>query len=287
MTAQASNGSLRTARYEPPPSDPAERWYGSPLPERWGISLVIPAYNEEERIGPTLTEYLPALRRLGRPFEILVICDGADRTPELVARMRAPEIDCRRYDRKLGKGGAVLEGFRGASQEVIGYVDADGSVGAEDFVRMLGYIEAGEAAVFGSRRLDPSSVVLPETHLRRFVGWVWLALVKVLHGVPVKDLQCGAKLFRRGVVEFLGREVVVTNWAFDISVLQHLIRHQVPIVELAVAYRHDPRTRFPLTKAIPVMFLFLVGIFLANHKIWRHLVPMTFFDSLNRVFSAT
>lgn len=257
------------------------------LPARWGLSLVIPAYNEAERIGPTLGEYLAALRQWNHGFEIIVVFDGADGTPDVVSRLGAPEVRLYRYEKKLGRGGAIFEGMRKAVLDVVGYVDADGSVGPGDLIRMLGWIEAGELAVVGSRRLDPSTVVVPEAQLRRFVGWVWHALLRALLGVTIRDVQCGAKLFRREVADFVCRNVVVTNRTFEAGMIYHILRRGIPIREVAVAYRHNFQTRMPIVKAIPVMFLFLLGILLANRPRLRRLLPERMLVGLNQVFSST
>ncbi|MHB8351395.1 MAG: glycosyltransferase [Thermoplasmata archaeon] len=274
-------------RHEPEPwaAELAPRW--APLPADWGVSLVIPAYNEEDRIGATLEVYLAALERASRPFEVIVVCDGKDHTPDVVRRLGNPHVRTMEYPEKLGRGGAIFKGLRAATREVIAYADADGSVGPEDLIHLIHVVGSGEAVAIASRRLEPDLVEVPEPHLRRFIGWVWHALIRAFLGIKVRDVQCGLKVFRAEVVEIILREVLVTNRTFEVDMIYHICRHSIPINEVAVAYHHDFRTRMPITKAVPVMFLFLIGIFAANNRIGRRLLPSRVLDMCNSVFSTT
>ncbi|HTT14608.1 MAG TPA: glycosyltransferase [Thermoplasmata archaeon] len=266
-----------------------EHWPGlwHPVAADWTLSVVIPAYNEEERILPTLREYIGALSARQIRFEILVVFDGTDRTPEVVRSLNDRRVAVAEFREKLGRGGAIFEGLRRVHGDIIAYADADGSVGATDLVHLVDLVARDDLVAIASRRLDPTRVVVPETRARRFVGGVWHALIKALLGVRVKDVQCGLKVFRRSVVEMLVREVAVTNRTFEVDLVYHLGRHGIPIDEVAVAYRHDFRTRMPITKAVPVMFLFLVGVFLANNRVGRRVVPQHVFERVNAVFSTT
>lgn len=251
-----------------------------------GVSLVIPAYNEEDRIAPTLEAYAAVLESRGLPYEIIVIMDGSDRTPEVVQRYRNLGVVGYRYPHKLGRGGAVLEGFRKARFPVVGFADADGSVPAVDFGRIVDIALAGEDAVIASRRLDPSIVTVPEAPLRRLIGTVWHALVKASLQLEVRDAQCGLKFFSSGAIQHIIRKVTVTNRTFEVGMLYHVSAAGFHINEVPVAYVHDFRTRMPITKAVPVMFLTLLGILAAN-TVFRERAPPAILTQLNRRFAHT
>ena len=190
------------------------------------------------------------------------------------------------YPRKLGRGGAIFEGFRKSHHEVVGFADADGSVPAEDLERVLREVLQGSAAVVASRRLDPTAVAIPEPVTRRAIGWVWHALVKAFLSVPVEDAQCGLKVFSSDVVKMILRRVTVTNRAFEVDMLYHVYEAGVVITELPVAYSHDFRTRMPIGKAVPVMFAALVGIFLMNRTPAKRMLGSELFERFNQRFSA-
>lgn len=136
------------------------------------LSLIIPAYNEENRIKETLDAYIEKLHELGINFEIIVEMDGCtDRTSEVVKEMatKFPEIKFIEFKERLGKSGGLLKGFEIANGDVVGFVDADGSVKPQDFIKLLREIEKGYDGAIASRRakglkflVRPSSGILLE-----------------------------------------------------------------------------------------------------------------------------
>lgn len=251
-----------------------------------GISLVIPAYNEASRIREPLLSYTRDLRALRIPFEIIVVIDGHDDTAGVVNRLGLPEVKTIRFARKLGRGGAIFEGFRAAYFGVVAYVDADGSVPSSELIRLIKLAGEGNAAVIASRRLDPRQVVVPEPLYKRSAGFVWRHLVRVMLGLRVADAQCGLKVFSRAVVSTILRRVTVTNRTFEVDMLYHVSASGVPILEVPVAYSHNSETRMPILLAIPVMFMTLVGITLVNRTPIRKPAVLAALHAANRVFAS-
>jgi dolichol-phosphate mannosyltransferase len=229
-----------------------------------GVSLIIPAYNEEDRLGPTLEGYLQGLDNLGIPYEVIVIMDGKDGTPEVVNSYRNHGVKGYLYSHKLGRGGAIFEGFRLAKFNVVAYADADGSIPFQDGAELIRRVIEGDSAVVASRRIAPNSVVRPEPFGKRVASLAWHMLTIFFLNLRVKDAHCGFKVFRREVVKVILERVTVTNRAFEVGMMYHVAAAGLPIIELPVSYRHDTRTRMPLGRAVPVMFVSLVGMFLAN-----------------------
>jgi dolichyl-phosphate beta-glucosyltransferase len=250
-----------------------------------GISLIVPAYNEQDRIAPTLESFLGVLQERGYPYEVIVIVDGSDRTSAVAGQFAARGVAVYTYAHKLGRGGAIFEGFRKAKYDIVGFTDADGSVPASDFQRMLDEVVSGSTAVIASRRLRPDAVVVPEPVFRRAIGWVWHALVKASLSLQVKDAQCGLKVFSAEVVRLILQRVTVTNRTFEVDMLYHVLEAGVVITELPVAYSHDFRTRMPITKAIPVMFATLIGIFIMNRTPVKRFLGHELFERFNRRFA--
>lgn len=261
--------------------EPAEPSGRSP-PDKRGVSLVIPAYNEADRIEPTLESYGHVLDSLGLEYEILVVMDGNDETPAVVARQPGNRIRGLRYRTKLGRGGAIFEGLRAAQYSIVGYADADGSIPGDDAARIISVALSGAPVVIASRRVAPESVLVDEPPFRKWVGSVWHLMVRSLLRLRVFDAQCGFKFFHRDVVEMILREVVVANRAFEVAMLLHIAEHGVPIEEVPVHYKHDFRTRMPILKAVPVMFLSLMALFAVHRFGWRRWMPMGLLVDLNR-----
>lgn len=235
-----------------------------------GTSLVIPAHNEESRIGPTLEKYLPILESRGRPFEVIVVVDGSDRTSDVAERYGERGVRVTRARNKLGKGGAILAGFRETRHEVVGYVDADGSLSTEDFTKIIELISTKRAdCVIASRWLAGSQWVRKESFQKRIASRGFNILTRGLLGLDIHDTQCGAKFYRGQLVDKLVRQVMVTNLTTDVGFLFHAHKNGATIMEIPVTWDDDPRSRFNLATMVPIMFLTVLGIKVMSLSISR------------------
>jgi dolichol-phosphate mannosyltransferase len=238
-----------------------------------GVSIVIPAWNEEDRLARTLERYLPALEARGDPFEVIVVVDGVrDRTGEVAEAYAARNVRLLRYPTKLGKGGAILAGLREARHEYVGYVDADGPISPEEIYRLVGHLSEVDLVV-ASRWTRGATGVGAEPQFNRFAGRAWNLLTRSLLFLPMRDTQCGAKFFKKSVVLPLLKTVTLTNRAFDVDLLYHVNTRGLPIREVPVHWTHDPHTRMPVGRAIPVMFVSLMGVRLMNSPIAKRVPP--------------
>ncbi len=237
-----------------------------------GISLVVPAWNEEDRIGATLERYLGALNRAATPNEVIVVLDGvADGTERVVDRFADRGVRKLLFPRKLGKGGAVLAGMRAARYACVGYVDADGAISPQELVRLVGFLDLYDCVV-ASRWLKESRILRPEPLFNVVAGRAYNFLVRSVLFLRVRDTQCGAKFLRREALDRILAAVTVTNRAFEISLLYHVRKSGGTIGEIPIEWSHDERSRMPVGKAIPIMFLSLVGLRVMNSPL-RKVVP--------------
>lgn len=256
-------------------------------PSKLGISLVIPAYNEEKRLSKSLDSYIPVLEDLNVPFEVIVIADGSDNTPDVARRYHGHGVQCYSFPRKLGRGGAIFEGFKKAKYSVVSFADADGSVPPDDARKVITAVLEGRPCAIASRRLLPDLVAIPEAPHRRFIGFIWHALVRALLGLRVKDAQCGFKVFRQDIVQsVILPKVTVTNRTFEVGMLYHVSAAGYRIEEIPVKYVHDFDTRMPITKAVPIMLLTLLGIFVFNILLKGSRTPPQFVSKLNQRFAS-
>jgi dolichyl-phosphate beta-glucosyltransferase len=187
------------------------------------ISMVIPAYNEERRLLPTLLSIIEYFYRCGFSHEVIVVDDGSnDETAELVRELgkRFHSIRLIRLPRNMGKGAAVRTGIRNATGQYVIYNDADGATPVGEIERLLAAIEHGADVAIGSRALYS-----PETHverkLRRAVaGRIFAFLVNALVVPRLADTQCGFKMFRNHVAHRIFEFQQLDGFAFDIEVLR-------------------------------------------------------------------
>jgi glycosyltransferase involved in cell wall biosynthesis len=228
-----------------------------------GVSIIIPAWNEEDRIVRTLEQYLPALESRGEPFEVIVVADGRDRTAEVAERYVARNVRVLRFTHKLGKGGAVLAGIRVSRYEYVGYLDADGPISPEEMHGLVAYLNDVDCVV-ASRWTRGATGGSAEPLLNQIAGRAWNLLTRSLLFLPLRDTQAGAKFFKGPVVRSLLRSVTVTNRAFDVDLLYHVRKGGGRLKELPVRWTHDPDTRMPIARAIPVMFVSIVGVRVMN-----------------------
>jgi glycosyltransferase involved in cell wall biosynthesis len=238
-----------------------------------GVSIVIPAWNEEDRLARTLERYLPALEARSDPFEVIVVVDGVrDRTAEVAAHYADRHVRVLRYPNKLGKGGAVLAGIRVSRYEYVGYLDADGPISPEEMYGLVGYLKDVDCVV-ASRWTRGASGGGAEPLFNRVAGRGWNLLARSLLFLPLRDTQAGAKFFKGPVVRSLLRSVTVTNRAFDVDLLYHVRKDGRQVKELPVQWKHDPDSRMPIGRAIPVMFVSLVGVRLMNSPVGKRIPP--------------
>lgn len=247
----------------------------SPLePGQPGVSIVIPAWNEEDRLARTLGKYLPALEASTIPFEVIVVVDGVrDRTAEVAGAFANRGVRVLLFPNKLGKGGAVLAGINVSKYEYVGYLDADGPISPEEMYGLVHFLDGDVDCVLASRWIRGASGVRAEPLFNRVAGRGWNFLTRSLMFLPLKDTQAGAKFFKGPVARSLLRTVTLTNRAFDVDMLYHVRKAGGRMQEVPVQWTHDDATRMPIAKAIPVMFLSLVGLRVMNSPLGPRVPP--------------
>jgi glycosyltransferase involved in cell wall biosynthesis len=202
-------------------------------------SLIIPAYNEEERLPGTLTIYEEAMRhRFSDDFEIIVVANGCvDNTVGVAtaAAAVAPQIRIVDIKEPIGKGGAILEGFRVAYGDSVLFADADGATAPESLLELLNHLDRHDV-VIGSRRMSASVITHPQPLLRRVCGWGFTQTVRFLFRTPFKDTQCGAKAFRLDAARRLAQVVSETRWTFDVDLLLSARKLELDVYEHPVVW---------------------------------------------------
>lgn len=231
-----------------------------PTVELTGVSLVIPAWNEEQRLPNTLEQYLRLLEGNGNPFEVIVVADGVtDRTVEVARKFSGRHVRVLTFDRKLGKGGAILQGFKTARFDTVGFVDADAPITAADLASLLSELAEVDCAI-ASRWVRHSVGPGRRTLSRVVFSRAWNFLTRAILDLPLSDTQCGAKCFRREPLVSILNQVKLTNWAFDASLLFHFSRAGYRVMEVPVTWSDHPASKMRLERAIPAMFFSIVGI---------------------------
>ena len=208
------------------------------VPGKDGISIVIPAYNEAQMIEATLGSYLSAFRKGFSRYEFIVVCNNcSDKTPEIAGHIAKKDrhVVFINFPYYTGKGGAVIEGFKKAKFGLVGFVDADNSTNPRQFAKLVKGIEKSDVAI-ASRSL-PGSILKPaQPFSRRLLGKCFSAIVEALFGLGIKDTQCGAKLFRKRVIDEILPELKAGGFEFDVELLWKAKERGFSIKEVAVEW---------------------------------------------------
>lgn len=226
------------------------------------LSLIIPAYNEEERIGKTLRNYWFHLKEnLPGEFEIIVVLNGCkDKSPEIVKEFAKQRKGVRYAEIKegMGKGGAVLHGFQMAKGKIIGFLDADDAFDLLGVQVMIDSLLKGEIDCFiASKWKGVRFSAVTEPFIRKILGRGWNTLVKILLRIPIQDTQAGAKFLRRDVFHAINHSFICRGFDFDIELLLRLKEKGFTIREEYVPSKHIPGSTFSL-KHVPKMFRDLI-----------------------------
>jgi glycosyltransferase involved in cell wall biosynthesis len=244
------------------------------------LLILIPAYNEEHRIEPVLRDYAAFFQKnYPGKFQIVVVLNGCtDNTLGVVRKVAAqfPMVRADEFKQPIGKGGALIEGLKLASQgDLIGYVDADGATPPRAFLELARHMENADCVV-GSRWLPDSVIHQAQTGNRQFASRVFHFIVQVLFWLNIHDTQCGAKLMRREVVEKIHPFLRIADMAFDINLLVAIKRAGFRIREVPTEWtdKAGSKVTSSLFRSSFTMFLSVVRIRLIYSPLYQWLRPL-------------
>ncbi|OGY18999.1 MAG: hypothetical protein A2786_00995 [Candidatus Chisholmbacteria bacterium RIFCSPHIGHO2_01_FULL_52_32] len=230
------------------------------------LSVVIPAYNEERRIGKTISRVHSYFLKRGTSHEIILVDDGSTDNTGKIAQQAGKLINKFRlvtHDTNLGKGAAVRSGVREARGDWILFTDCDLSVPIEEFEKLWSTAKVGYDVVIGSR-IRGARIRRDQGVVRRTLGKLFRWLVRLLVLGGVSDSQCGFKLFTRGIGQRAFAQVQTDGALFDIEFLLAAKRLGARTLEVPVIWEHNPQTR------IPYSFLSSIEVFWELCRITYH-----------------
>jgi len=226
------------------------------------LSIIIPAFDEEKRLGRTLerirTYFAACPQGLGlSDIEVIVVDDGsADSTARVVQNYAARIAGLRLVSNgtNRGKGYSVRHGMAEARGRIALFSDADLSSPIEESAKLLTAIEAGNDVAIGSRALDRSLIETHQARMREIAGMIFNVFVRLLTGLPFQDTQCGFKAFRRERCQVIFEQQRIERFGFDPEILFLAQRHGLKAVEIPVRWSHDPATKVHVLRDSVVMF---------------------------------
>ena len=234
------------------------------------ISIVIPAYNEEKRIGRTLNSYSDFFNKFKNKldYEIIVVINNTnDRTEDIVnnIRVKNKKIKCLNF-KKGGKGFAVLEGFKESlkgNNNLIGFVDADMATSPDAFYELIKQINNYDGVI--ASRYIRGAIVKPKPKFQRLiVSRMFNFVIRVMFLMPYRDTQCGAKLFKRYALEKVLQDLGMSKWAFDVELLYNLRKNKYKIKEIPTNWADQEYSKINFLKAGPFMVLAIIRLRILN-----------------------
>jgi glycosyltransferase involved in cell wall biosynthesis len=207
-------------------------------------SIIIPAYNEELRIKQVIGDLIDEFP--GQ--EIIVVCDGTDNSDNIVKSFSFgyPNIRLLRFGGRLGKGGALIQGFKVAEGEEICFVDADESVSTDDLKGMFHALHDVDG-VIASRRLKGSKILIKQPIKRRLASKAFNIFVKMFFGLPFNDTQCGAKVFKRDAILDILNDLKTSGFEIDVEILWRFKKRGYRVIEYPITWKHSEGSKFRLS----------------------------------------
>ncbi|MBK8301937.1 MAG: dolichyl-phosphate beta-glucosyltransferase [Pyrinomonadaceae bacterium] len=205
-------------------------------------SIVIPAYNESERIVTPLRTILDFVEASETAYEVIVVDDGSsDDTADVARRIfgEHPSVvtNVIRYEKNRGKGFAVNTGLQAANADIAVFTDADLSTPITEIDKLVAPITEGKYDVtFGSRALDRSLIGTHQSWLRENGGRVINFMIRTMSGLNFADTQCGFKAFNMVKFRPLLDVMAIDRFGFDIEFLYVANYHGLSLAEIPVRW---------------------------------------------------
>lgn len=224
------------------------------------VSIVIPAFEEEERVGSSIERILTYVRKNSLPAELIVVDDGSrDRTSEAArtAFQSHPEATARviRYEKNRGKGYAVRTGLAESKGDIALFSDADLSTPIEELPKLVDPIRSGQYDLtFGSRALDRSLIGTHQPWRREQGGKVMNLIIRTFSGLPFADTQCGFKAFNMSKFRPLLDVMTIDRFGFDVEFLYVANLHGLRLKEIPVRWNNVEGSKVSVVRDTRRMF---------------------------------
>ncbi|MGW3143978.1 dolichyl-phosphate beta-glucosyltransferase [Streptomyces sp. NPDC001177] len=215
-------------------------------PEAVDLSVVVPAYNEEERLGPTLeavTAYLSDNQGRWGEWEVIVADDGSTDGTRQTPALAHPRVRLVTSDRNRGKGSALRLGVAASRGHRVLVTDADLAAPIEELERLDKALSEGHAAAIGSRSVPGAAIDNRQHRLRELLGRAGNFLIRATAVPGIRDTQCGFKLFEGDRAREAFAASRLDGWGIDVEVLQHFHRSDWPVTEVPVRWSHQPGSK--------------------------------------------
>lgn len=227
------------------------------------LSLVIPAYNEEQRLRASLPSVLEYLSKQPYTWEVIVVDDGSrDQTSEVARELAAGRENVRvlRNEPNRGKGYSIRRGMLEARGAFRLFSDADFSTPIEEIEKFWKAVEEGYDVVIGSRGLEESQLIVRQNIFRETMGRIFNFIVRLLLIPGIHDTQCGFKMFSARAAETVFPQQTLDGFSFDVEILYLALRAGFRVKEVPIRWINSPATKVSPLRDATKMFIDVLKI---------------------------
>ncbi|MEA2561814.1 MAG: dolichyl-phosphate beta-glucosyltransferase [Acidobacteriota bacterium] len=210
---------------------------------RCDISVVIPAYNEAERLGSTLERTVDYLSQRGLSYEVLVVDDGSrDHTVQVAEAFADRGVRVIRHEQNRGKGAAIKTGVLASRGAEVLLSDADASTPIEQLEKLQRRLPEAPV-VLGSRAVAGADIRQHQPFYREVMGKTFNRLIRLVGVHGLYDTQCGFKLLQGEAAREIGAELTIDGFAYDVELVWLARRHGYRVIEVGVIWVDSPDSR--------------------------------------------
>jgi glycosyltransferase involved in cell wall biosynthesis len=222
------------------------------------LSVVIPVFNEEDRVGKAL-KICQKFAKKYPGWEFILVNDGStDKTAEIIKKNSSFKLIS--YAENRGKGYALKRGIAKATKPLVLICDVDFSTPLSEVNLLYPFIKKGAEVVIGSRRAQGAKVLIHQPFWREWLGQQFTNLSKLWLGLKVSDVTCGFKLFKKKEAKQLFKLSQIKRWGYDAEILFLAKKLGYQVVDVAVSWKNDEKTKVSMGKDIVISFIDLMLI---------------------------
>jgi dolichyl-phosphate beta-glucosyltransferase len=225
------------------------------------LSVIIPAFNESDRLAPTLDSIIDYFKGFSSPIEIIVVDDGSlDQTSQIARSKKGIKVI--QNNRNLGKGESVRRGIIQASGEMILVMDADSSASIQELDKLIPHI-ANFDIVIGSRYQPESHIIIDQPLARQINSILFLLVARRLLHLKFTDTQCGFKLYKSTIVKNIFSVPFIGKFSFDVEILWRAKKAGFEILEVPIHWSYRYGSKITLFR--------IMGMYLDLLRAWLKL----------------
>ena len=245
------------------------------------FSIIIPAYNEEKRIGPVLENISSFISVNRLPWEVVIAVDGNDGTEDIISKYdkKFPFVHSNKASGRSGMGGAIKRGILASTGDYFILMDGDGSANLNSIITRADLLDKYDIVNFNRYSDKDNQIPLK----RRIASRSFNLMLRLIFGIRISDTQCGYKMMKRSAVMPLVRKLTVSNAFFLSALFVYSRKYGVAVVEVPVRYNHSDGSKFNIVMTSISYIVSITAFKIRNSKFYRY-VPKKLIDLYYRKF---